>query len=175
VRIVVLASIVATVPAGAVVEDHVFVQNVHVVETGAVIRGAEQKPWPLARVIDRYAVRTVLCLADPEPREQEIAADRGVRWVHVPLSDSRTQVMFGELERAAAVLAEPSNRPVFFHCKRGVYRSNLVHAVYRMKFCGWSLDRTLAELRTLGFDPAASGGDNCCRKLLERYDAESVR
>jgi hypothetical protein len=174
IQITVLTTFACAAAGFAAIQDHVLVQNLHVIEPGATLRGGEQKPWPLTRVIHRHGVRTVLCLTEPEPREREVAESHGARWYCVRLAESGSQALFDDLEAAAAVVASPANRPVFFHCKRGVYRSNLVHAVYRMKFCGWELEQAFDELRAVGFDPLTSGGDNSCRELLVRYYRQRV-
>ena len=148
-------------------------KNIRQIEPG-VFRGAEQKAGALRRLIQHYEIRTVVCLVDPEPDEQATTESLGARWLWVPLGDPATQATFDSLERLADLVADPENRPVFFHCKRGIYRSNLAQAVYRMRCCGWSLDQSLAELRANGFDPDSSGGDNCCVELLEKYYRERV-
>lgn len=156
-------------------KDYVWLRNFHVVEPGLVYRGGEQKPGPLRRLIEQNSIRTVLCLAGPGPGEEEVTESMGVRLLAIPLNDESAAVTFDTIEQAAGVLADPASRPVFFHCKRGVYRSNLVQAVYRMKHRGWNLEQTIDELRTMGFDPQASGGDHCCSELLERYWRERVK
>jgi protein tyrosine phosphatase (PTP) superfamily phosphohydrolase (DUF442 family) len=155
--------------------EYAFAKNFRVVESGAVYRGAEQKPWPLRRIIERHGVRTIVCLVDPDPTEQALASSLGVEWLWVPLGESSAEITFDRLEELAEILADRTKRPVFFHCRRGVYRSNLGQAVYRMKECGWPLGQALDELREAGFDPNDSGGDQSCAELLARYDRERVQ
>ena len=170
------ASIVALVGVASwPLRDHVLVKNFHVVEPGGVYRGAEQKPGPLRRIIEQHGIRTIVCLVDPEPNEQAVAKSLGVEWTWVPLGDSSADITFDRLEELADILADPANRPVFFHCRRGVYRSNLGQAVYRMKQCGWTLAQTLNELRGSGYDPEESGGDQSCAEFLARYERERIR
>jgi protein tyrosine phosphatase (PTP) superfamily phosphohydrolase (DUF442 family) len=176
IRLTAVASIVALLGAASwPLRDHVLVKNLHVVDPGGVYRGAEQKPGPLRRIIKHYEIRTIVCLVDPEPSERAVATSLGVEWQWVPLGESSADVTFDRLEELADILADPTNRPVFFHCRRGVYRSNLGQAVYRMKQCGWTLDQALAELRESGYDPEASGGDQSCGELLARYERERIR
>src|SRR5262249_38546989 len=131
-------------------------------------------PRPLEHIIDYYQIRTVLCLTDPEPRERSIAESLGASWLCLSLSSSSAPQMFDQLESAARILADPARRPIFFHCKRGIYRSNLVQAVYRMKECGWTLERTLDELRRQGYAPETSGADRGCAELFTRYYQERI-
>jgi protein tyrosine phosphatase (PTP) superfamily phosphohydrolase (DUF442 family) len=170
VAIVALAAIAAVTPF----KSHIRVENFHVVEPGQIYRGAAQKPGPLQRLIKQHGIRTIVCLVDPDPEEQAIAESLGVRWVWMPIGDSALAVTFDTLEKLADLLAEPANQPVFYHCRRGVYRSNLAQAVYRMRCDGWTLDQALADLRRTGFDPDVSGGDNCCAEALRWYYKDRV-
>jgi hypothetical protein len=155
--------------------DLVLARNFRAVVPGAVYRGAELRPGPLRRVVERHGIRTVLCLVDPERSEHRVTESLGARWIWAPLDQDSASDTFDALERIAALLAEPANQPVFFHCKRGIYRSNLVQAVYRMKHCGWTLREATEELRAAGYSPERSGGDNSCAELLARYHAERCR
>jgi protein tyrosine/serine phosphatase len=163
-----------TVVGVTAAKDHVWPNNFRTVEGGAIYRGGEQRVWPLKRLIRRHRLRTIVCLADPPPGEQAVADSLGVRWFYVPINDSAAAATFDRLEKIAGIVADSANQPVFFHCNRGVYRSNLAQAVYRMKSCGWPLQRAIDELEAAGFDPAARGGDSSCGELLARYQRERV-
>jgi protein tyrosine phosphatase (PTP) superfamily phosphohydrolase (DUF442 family) len=154
--------------------DRWSVQNFHVVEPGLIYRGAEQHAGPLRSIIRRYGIRTIVCLVDANPTERAIAQSLGIRWVWVPLGDSSLEATFQSLEEVAATLAASENQPVFYHCRRGVYRSNLAQGVYRMKSCGWTLEQTFRELRAVGFDPESNGGDRCCEEVLVQYYQERI-
>src|SRR5262245_32709971 len=123
-----VAALIAGAAALAPFRDRVCVQNFRVVESGSIYRGAEQRSRPLQRSISTYGIRTIVCLVDPEPDERSVAASLGVHWVGLPIGDSSPDATFDALESLADILADPSNRPVFFHCRRGVYRSNLGQA-----------------------------------------------
>src|SRR5262249_15874280 len=52
---------------------------------------------------------------------------------------------------AAAVLADPKNQPVYFHCHHGINRASMVQMAYRTKYCGWTLRQATDEIsRTFG-------------------------
>jgi protein tyrosine phosphatase (PTP) superfamily phosphohydrolase (DUF442 family) len=172
--LVVVAACFGAVVGWAFLRDHWEVQNFYTVEPGAIYRGAEQKPGPLLRIIRDYGIRTIVCLVDPEPSERQVAESQGVRWIWLPLADSSLASTFDTLEKFTEVVADPVNQPVFYHCRRGVYRSNLAQAVYRIRCCGWTVDETLAELRSVGFDPEERGGDSCCVEVLRKYFDERV-
>jgi protein-tyrosine phosphatase len=136
---------------------------------GKIYRGAWQRPWPMRRIVQQYKVKTVLALAhrrdDPlAVREQELAREMGFRWVHIPIVDERGQkdydVMNEKLEAAAAVLADPANYPIYFHCHHGINRASMVQIAYRTKYCGWTLERATDEIRrTFGLVEVNHGPD----------------
>ena len=54
---------------------------------------------------------------------------------------------------AADVLADNSNYPVLVHCAAGVNRTGAVIAAWRMKYCGWSFEDSIAEAERCGWSP----------------------
>src|SRR4051794_5212311 len=119
--------------------DYVFADRFAVVEPGKIYRGAWQQPWPMRRIVRTYHIKTILALAHPPDhplarRERALARELGVRWVHVPISERResdgSPVLFDRLEEAAAVLGDPANYPVYFHCHHGINRASMVQVAY---------------------------------------------
>ncbi len=91
----------------------------------------------------------------------------GVNWIHIPIVDNRgTNDRAAEegisdlLDQAAAVLADPANYPVFFHCHHGLNRTSMVQIAYRTKYCGWTLTQAADEIeRTVGLVKVNHGPD----------------
>jgi hypothetical protein len=81
-----------------------------------------------------------------------------VRWIHIPIVDYRgtgdqaaEEAISDLLDQAAAVLADPQNYPIFFHCHHGFNRTTMVQIAYRTKYCGWSLEQATEEIeQTVG-------------------------
>ena len=62
-----------------------------------------------------------------------------------------TEVISDRLDEAAAVLADPNELPVYFHCHHGINRASMVQIAYRTKYCGWTLEQATDEIaRTFG-------------------------
>ena len=128
-----------------------------------------------------YKIKTVLALAHPADhplavREKAMAGELGYRWVHIPIVDERVdgvmQTVIDQLERAAAVLADPANQPVYFHCHHGINRASMVQMAYRTKYCGWTLEQATDEIaRTFGLVEVAHGPDY---RHMERFYNERV-
>ncbi len=149
--------------------DYDFAKHFAVVEPGKIYRGAWQRAWPMRRIVLDYKIKTVVALAHPAHhplavREKAMAKELGYRWVHIPIVDERTLgSMAGisdRLEEAAAVVADPKNQPVYFHCHHGINRATMVQIAYRTKYCGWTLQQALDEIaRTFGLTEVAHGPD----------------
>jgi protein-tyrosine phosphatase len=161
--------------------DYVFPSRLVTVEPGKIFRGAWQKPWPMRAIVRDHKIKTVLALAHPADhylsvQERKLAAELGVKWVHIPIIDNRgTQDRAAEdsisdlLEQAAAILADPGNYPIFFHCHHGLNRTSMVQIAYRTKYCGWTLQQAAAEIeRTVGLVKVNHGPDY--RHMVSFYE-----
>jgi protein-tyrosine phosphatase len=115
-----------------------------------VYRGGAPSAENIAHLKEDKAIRSVLDLTDrsdrPDEKQARETAERlGIRTLQFPMpGDGRGD--FVQLDAAADVIADQANRPLFFHCAAGKQRSNAAWAAYRMKHCGWTIERTLAEL-----------------------------
>jgi protein tyrosine/serine phosphatase len=149
--------------------DYVFPDRFTEIVPGKIYRGAWQKPWPMRRLVNNYHIKTVLALAHPDDHplsvsERALGKEMGFRWVHIPIVDERNtkdyRVINAKLDAAAAVLADPANYPVYFHCHHGINRASMVQMAYRTKYCGWTLDQATDEIsRTFGLIHASHGPD----------------
>jgi len=149
--------------------DYVFPDKFAVVVPGKIYRGAWQQTWPMRQVVENYDVKTVLALAHPPThplaiKEKEMAKELGYRWVHIPIVDERGlgdwRVISDRLEQAAAILADPKNQPVYFHCHHGVNRTSMVQIAYRTMYCGWTLKQATDEIsQTFGLVEVSKGPD----------------
>jgi protein tyrosine phosphatase (PTP) superfamily phosphohydrolase (DUF442 family) len=161
--------------------DYVFADQFATVVPGKIYRGAWQQPWPMRWVVSHYKIKTVLALAHPPShplavREKAMAAELGFRWIHIPIVEERIngdlQTIADQLDKAAAVLADPRNQPVYFHCHHGINRTSMVQMAYRTKYCGWTLEKASAEIaRTFGLVEVSHGPDF---RHLERFYKERV-
>jgi Tyrosine phosphatase family len=149
--------------------DYIFADRFAVVEPGRIYRGAWQKDWPMRRIIRDYHVKTIVALAHPPEhalpqQEQALAKELGVKWFHVPIVDLRglddRGAISDQLEAAAAIIADPKNQPVYFHCHHGINRASMVQMAYRLLYCGWSLEKASDEIeRNFGLVEVSKGPD----------------
>lgn len=136
---------------------HYLPKRFAVVDAERVYRGGELKRWPYERVLDQNRIRTIVNLnfpsSDPswDELESDLASERSVERIGFSMPGDGV-APFDKLEAAADILADPAKQPVFVHCSAGVNRTNAVCAVYRLKHCGWSVERTLEECTSRWLD-----------------------
>ncbi len=105
-----------------------------------------------------------------------MAGELGVNWIHIPIVDHRgtndraaEDAISDLLDKAAAVLADPANQPVFFHCHHGLNRTSMVQIAYRTKYCGWTFEQATDEIdRTIGLVKVRHGPDY--RHMVSFYE-----
>ncbi len=174
VRITIVAAVLGVGLVAWKLRYHVMLKNVRVVEAGRIYRGGLQQPGPLRRLVRDYHIRTILSLRGPCDGEEAIARSMGVEWISIDMDEGLENGIDDELEAAAAVLADRSKQPVYFHCSSGRNRSNMIHAAYRMIVCGWSVEQAIAELERLDFNPDSDPDDARRREQLITFYRDRV-
>jgi len=130
---------------------HVLAKRFDVVETGRIYRGGEQEAGPYERIIAEHGIRTVLTLLEerkddrPEKVESELVETHGLRRIRIAMPGDGL-ADFDDLDRAAAILADEENGPIFVHCSAGVHRTGASIAAYRMVYQNWDYERAMEEL-----------------------------
>jgi len=158
--------------------DYVFPNQFAEVVPGKIYRGAWQKEWPMRQIARDRKIKTILALAHPYDssiavKERALCKELGIRWVHVPIIDQRSEeqpkTIFELLDEAAAVLNDPANYPIFFHCHHGLNRVSMTQIAYRTKFCGWTLQQATDEVASsFGLVTVNHGPD--FRTMTNYYD-----
>ena len=113
-----------------------------------VYRGAQPEPEGYA-TLKAMGVRTVINLRTRHGEREAVEA-AGMRYVEIPMSFWK-DVDPAAVRMALSVMTDPASQPVFVHCSRGVDRTGVVAAVYRMEVDGWSEAEAEAEMEAFGF------------------------
>lgn len=130
------------------------------VEPRALYRGGMPTADNIRNLKEEAGIRTVVNLTDekntPEEKQMLQTVSRlGIRFFRVKMPGDGV-ADFASLDMAADALANKENWPVFFHCAAGKQRSNAALAAYRLKYCGYTLDKVYNELTTkYDLDPKA--------------------
>ncbi len=123
---------------------------------GRVYAGGYQYPGPLRRIVQRYGIRTVLCLRDDptDPNdllERAVLREYGVQFVRVVIPFNRPIAeQLAAVRKALAILRNRKNEPVFVHCWGGQHRTGVIVGAYRARFQRWPEERIWAEFERTG-------------------------
>ena len=123
----------------------------HLQEVAPGLYRSAQPSADALRAMQGRGVRTVVVLRTKVPSEERKAASTlGLELVHVPM-DGASMPSMDEIDRALAVIEDPSKRPVLVHCAQGEERTGAVMAAYRVVVQGWDPARAEEEALRLGF------------------------
>lgn len=145
--------------------------NFREVESSRIYAGGYQYPMPLARIIARYHIKTVVSLREGDDSydsdEREVLEARGVKFVRaiIPYKVPEEE-RIARVEQAIDAITDPANQPVFVHCWSGCHRTGAVVAVYRVSRCGWTEQAARDELVDWG---GTKLGSQWPTRLLHTY------
>lgn len=128
------------------------------VTPGVLYRSGLLRSQNLAYVFDEYGIKTIVNLIDPGPmnarqleEEMRIAAERGVRFVDIPI-EPETPPDEKQLARWLALIDDPANHPVLVHCKHGVVRTGMMVAAYEVEYLDRPNREVLEDLPMFGHE-----------------------
>jgi tyrosine-protein phosphatase SIW14 len=154
-------------PKGTYISEHLFglagLTNVGRVAPG-IYRGAQPTGKGYA-TLKKMGIRTVINLRTSDSEKKKVEA-AGMRSVEIPMGMLNNGDK-DKVDKVVAIMGDPSNRPVFVHCRQGRDRTGIVVAAYRMKIEGWPLALAEAEMESFGFNDVWVN----FRRFLHRYAA----
>ncbi|HWO00899.1 MAG TPA: dual specificity protein phosphatase family protein [Blastocatellia bacterium] len=96
-------------------------------------------------------IKTIIDLTDnPTSYEKPNAEAAGIRYVSIPMSDSRKPAS-DQIDQFMKLVNDPATGKFFVHCIGGRHRTGVMGAVYRMNQYGWSFDQAYNEMKQYDF------------------------
>ena len=139
-------------PATAHASEHIYnlpgLSNVGRVAPG-VFRGAQPVKNGYA-TLKAMGIKTVIDMRTTANEQKEVEA-AGMTPIAVPIEMTRDGLQ-EKVDRVVALLADPTNQPVYVHCRHGQDRTGIVVAAYRLKQQKWNLSDAEAEMQSFGFN-----------------------
>lgn len=179
---VVIALSIGLVPVAYSKKREKAFGNFRVVEEGVLYRSAQPTPDGLGRAIHDHGFRTVISFRDvredrgtevPDEWEAAFCAKLGVKFIRLPalVWSYNHGVIPAEanVSKFLTVMKDPTNYPVLIHCFRGIHRTGIFSALYRMECQGWTTAEAIGEMRECGY--VTLDGDKDVRRFLEQYRA----
>ncbi len=104
-------------------------------------------------------IRTVIDLRDdPTSYEKRDVEALGMRYVNIPMSDTRYPKE-EQIQAFLKVVNDPSTGKFFAHCAGGRHRTGVVGAVYRFNVNHWTYDQAYNEMKDYDFYTRWGHGD----------------
>ena len=95
-------------------------------------------------------IKTVINLRT-ENDEERVVKDLGMNYVHIPISiKAWSKIPQSAIDQYFKVLSDPTNYPIFFHCRRGADRTGAMASFYRIAIQGWEPKTAFGEARDVG-------------------------
>ncbi len=105
--------------------------------------------------LHKLGVKTILNLENDDiaiALESKWAKAASIVQISSPMSGSWTP-NDAQVDRILAVLADPSKRPIYIHCMKGMDRTGVIVGLHRIYNEHWPLARAQAERDAIGFNP----------------------
>jgi protein tyrosine/serine phosphatase len=113
-------------------------------------RGAQ----PTAQDIKDLAalgIKTIVDLRDDaKDFEKSEAEALGMRYVNIPMSDSKYPKQ-ENIEEFLKLTNDPATGKFYVHCAGGRHRTGVMGAVYRYNYYGWNYDQVYKEMKDFDF------------------------
>jgi protein tyrosine phosphatase (PTP) superfamily phosphohydrolase (DUF442 family) len=113
-------------------------------------RGAQPDAAGMAR-LRQLGIKTVVNLRDSHKDNDQISSG-GLKYVGIKVNTFTPKAE--QLVEFLRVACDPNSAPVFVHCHRGIDRTGMMCAVYRIVVCGWDKEEAIDEMTNgpFGYD-----------------------
>jgi protein tyrosine/serine phosphatase len=131
-------------------------------------RGAQPNRAQLG-VLKLLGVKTIVNLRrDADLHECQWAKELGLKYFNLPLK-SHQHATEEQTKLFLRLVDDPTNFPVFVHCRGGQHRTGAMTAVYRITHDGWSAEQAFEEMQKYDFDDEGRGGPAAQKKFVFEF------
>jgi len=133
-------------------------------------RGAQPNQSQIA-ALKAMGVKTIIDLRrDSIPQEPAWAKERGLRYFNLRLK-SHQHASEEQSKTFLRLVNDPTNFPVFVHCRGGKHRTGAMTAIYRITHDGWTAQQAFDEMQKYHFDAGIEiGPPDQKRFVFEFYE-----
>jgi tyrosine-protein phosphatase SIW14 len=136
--------------------SHVRIKNFGCINE-TLYRGAEPTESDLTD-LKALGVKTIVDLQrEGNKDEQQLVESLGMKFYRIGMSTT-SKPRPEQVAEFLAIIDDPSNQPVFIHCKGGRHRTGAMAAIYRMTHNDWTADRAYAEMKHYEFEKGFGHG-----------------
>jgi protein tyrosine/serine phosphatase len=143
-----------------VLEPRFVAKRFGVVVPGRIFRSGQISKWMIDETLTEHKIKAIVNLAGFNPddpnqvAEREAARTHGIEVLSYGLKGDGTGDIRSYAQALQAVVrCEQEGKPVLVHCSAGAQRTGGVVSLYRVLIQGQSMDETLAQMRTYGWNP----------------------
>jgi len=96
-------------------------------------------------------IKTIVDLRDdPRGYEKSEAENLGMRYINIPMSDSKYPKQ-EDIDNFLKLVNDPASGKFYVHCAGGRHRTGVMGAVYRYNLYGWNYDQVYKEMKDYDF------------------------
>ena len=101
--------------------------------------------------LKKQGFKTIINLR-AESDEANIVKQLGMNYVQIPIDELRpwSKIPDSAITKYFALVNDPANYPIFFHCRRGADRTGAFAALYRIALQHWTPKKAYDEARDIG-------------------------
>lgn len=120
-------------------------------------RGAQPEGGDYA-ALAALGIKTVVDLQRKgEADEQAMVESNGMKFFRIPMTTT-SRPEREAVDQFLMIVNNPSNQPVFVHCRGGRHRTGVMTAVYRMNKDSWSASEAYDEMKRYEFEKGFGHG-----------------
>jgi len=151
--------LIAAVAGGLTYRHHKRYKHLAIHDPGMVYRSAWLEADVFREIIEKYQIRTVLNLCEPNELGEQRCIDQreavrgsGARLVEMPMPAATIDPADPAIGPFVELLGDPTNYPLLVHCQHGVTRTAKVLTMYDILYGGKSAEGSLSAMPLFGRD-----------------------